>query len=78
MKKRLIGNLIKEKLKENDRSIAWLAKKTGYTRSNIYKALKLKYIHSELIDRISEALEYDFFTFYSESIHKDENERRNT
>jgi len=69
-----IGDLIKEKLKEEERTVTWLSKKTGYTRSNIYKALKLEYIHTELLDRISKVLEYDFFTYYSSLLHKSEND----
>ena len=65
-----IGDLIKEQLKGKDHTIKWLAKKTGYTRSNIYKALKLEYIHTELLDKISQVLEYDFFTWYSDLLHK--------
>jgi lambda repressor-like predicted transcriptional regulator len=71
-----IGHLIEEKLKEKERSVAWLAKKVGYTSSNIYKALKYEYIHTELLLRISNILEYDFFTHYSGLLcnHKESNE----
>jgi hypothetical protein len=77
MKEKLIGNLTKEKLKEKERTVAWLARKVGYTRSNIYKALKLEYIHSELLDRISKVLEYDFFTYYSDLLPQNENDAVN-
>jgi hypothetical protein len=73
-----IGDLIKEKLKENDRTVRWLAKKTGYTCSNIYKALKLVFIHTELLDRISRVLDYDFYTYYSNLLHKNEHDLTNS
>ena len=60
-----IGEVIKQKLKEKERYISWLAKQIGYTRSGLSKMLKQEQIHSELLLRISYALEYDFFTHYS-------------
>ena len=60
-----IGELIRHKLKENQRSITWLANKIGYARSTLCKALKNNHIHSELLLRISHALEHDFFAHYS-------------
>ncbi|MCL2245520.1 MAG: XRE family transcriptional regulator [Lentimicrobiaceae bacterium] len=69
-----IGDLIKEKLMEQGRSVRWLAIKIGYTPSNIYKTLKYEYIHSELIVRISNVLEYNFFTYYSDRLNLDKSE----
>ena len=65
MNKIHIGDIIKQKLKEKERSITWLANKMGYTRSSIGKMLKQEHIHAELLLRISHILEYDFFVHYS-------------
>lgn len=60
-KKIPIGEIIKEKLKDNDRSMSWLAKKVDCERSNFCKKLKRNDISVELLFRISETLQEDFF-----------------
>ena len=61
-----IGELIKQKLKASDRNISWLAKKANCDRSNFYKKLKDNNIETDLLFRISEILQEDFFACYSE------------
>jgi hypothetical protein len=64
-----IGKLICQKLKEKERSVAWLARQINCDDGNLGRLLKnSKYIHSELLWRISIALEEDFFIYYSEKI----------
>jgi plasmid maintenance system antidote protein VapI len=61
-----IGEIIKQKLKDNDRSVAWLAKKANCDRSNFSKKLNNNNIEIDLLLRISEILQEDFFTNYTE------------
>lgn len=56
-----IGKHIKRRLEELERSPAWLAKKINCDRTNIYKIFNRSSIDTELLARISKALEYDFF-----------------
>ena len=64
-----IGELIFQKLKEKERTLAWLAQKVGCDDSNLGKTLKnSRYIYSELLFRISIALEEDFFAYYSRKL----------
>ena len=65
-KKILIGNLIKQKLKDDERSMAWLAKKVNCDKSNFCKKLKNDNIELDLLLRISRVLKEDFFAKYSE------------
>ena len=60
-----IGNLIKEKLRQQERSNAWLARKLFMDSSNVSKMLKKQYIDTEILLRISLILEEDFFSYYS-------------
>lgn len=60
-----IGNLIKEKLRQQERSNAWLARKLFMDSSNVSKMLKRSYIDTDLLLRISLILEEDFFLYYS-------------
>ena len=63
-----IGKVILEKLKEEERSIAWLARKTHCEYSNFCKILKKQFIDTELLLRISLVLKYDFFSHFSKLI----------
>ena len=69
-----IGKLIAEKLKEKERSIAWLARQVNCCDANLGRVLKnSKHIHSELLLRISIALEEDFFAYYSQELKETQN-----
>ena len=59
-----IGELIKGKLKEEKRSVAWLAKKVYIDPSNLHKRLKKKSMDTDLLYRISKSLNYEFLEHY--------------
>lgn len=61
-----IGNLIRDKLKEDGRSAVWLAEKINCNDSNISKILKKPSINVELLLHISLALKKNFFLYYSD------------
>ena len=61
-----IGNLIKEELHRQGRTITWLASRLNYSRQHMYYLLGHSFIYSDLLLRISEILGYDFFAHYSE------------
>jgi predicted transcriptional regulator len=67
-----IGEQILQKLKEQSRSISWLAKKVDCDKSNLCKVLKNSpYMHYELIYRISQALNEDFFAYGTQQLKRD-------
>jgi hypothetical protein len=75
--KPVIMNLIKEKLKEQERSVAWLADEVGYKHSRLYKIMnrekysdKGEYIDTDLLFDISKVLRCDFFAHYSAFLKK--------
>ena len=61
-----IGNLIKEELAQQGRSITWLAKQLGYSRQHVYKLFRRKWIYTDLLLKICDLLDYDFFRCFSE------------
>ena len=61
-----IGNVIREVLKQQGRSITWLGKQLGCSRQNIYKILRRNWIYTDMLLKISELLDYDFFKCFSE------------
>ena len=64
-----IGALIFQKLKEKERSIAWLAKRLDCDDSNLRKMLKgTRYINTDLLLNISIVLEEDLFASYSKRL----------
>jgi hypothetical protein len=74
-----IGNLIVEKLKEKDLTIAWFARQVHSDESNFYKKLKNNDISKELLFQISDLLHEDFFVYYSEELtYKWENTIKNS
>jgi len=47
-----IGKLIKEKVKEKNKTSVWLAQQMSYSRTNIYKLYDKKSIDTDVLFRI--------------------------
>jgi len=58
-----IGDLILQKLKEEKRSVAWLAGEICIDPSSLRKRLKKNSMNIELLRSISGALNYSFFRY---------------
>ena len=71
-----LGKLICSKLDENGRSVHWFAKQISYSRNNAYKIFDMEDIHPKLLKRISITLNFNFFTYYWESVHKEINKNK--
>ena len=66
-----IGTLILKNLKEQERSISWLARKVHRDASNLGRLLRHNSdLPANLLLQISIALEKDFFAYYSQFIDK--------
>ncbi|MBE6300116.1 MAG: XRE family transcriptional regulator [Bacteroidales bacterium] len=63
-----IGLRIKEELKNQRRSVKWLADNLYCDRTNIYKIFQKDSIDTLLLYRISKILSYDFFKEYSQDL----------
>ena len=61
-----IGNLIKEELSRQGRTITWLARQLGFSRQNAYKIFNRRWIYTDLLLKICDLLDYDFFKCYSD------------
>lgn len=61
-----IGHLIKEELRNQGRTITWLAKQLDCSRQNAYKILNRPWIYTDLLLKISIILDYDFFKCFSD------------
>jgi len=63
-----IGNLIMQKLNEQERSMAWLAGKVGYSRATMLRMLRKHSMDSEALYQISVVLGMDFHAMYSQKM----------
>ncbi len=55
-----IGNMIKEELNYQGRTVNWFAKGIYCEKSNVYKMFKRKSIDLEQLMKISEVLDHNF------------------
>lgn len=60
-----IGHLIQEQLKKDQRSASWLAREIHCTRNHVYKIFNKPSLDGNLILRISVAMNFNFFQYYT-------------
>ena len=60
-----IGHLVQAQLKADQRSASWLAREIGCTRNHVYKIFSKSSLDSDLIFRISKAMNFNFFQYYT-------------
>ena len=60
-----IGHLIQAQLKADKRSVGWLSREIGCTRNHVYKIFSKSSLDSDLIFRISKAMNFNFFQYYT-------------
>ena len=60
-----IGHLIQAQLKADKRSVGWLAKQIPCTRNHVYKIFNRPSLDADLILKISIAMNFNFFRYYS-------------
>ncbi|MBQ8225696.1 MAG: XRE family transcriptional regulator [Bacteroides sp.] len=65
-----IGEMIRQELKRQERSIAWLARKLECTRANIYDIFYRKNIDLFLLIRISKILQHNFIEELAEKVEE--------
>lgn len=63
-----IGQLIKDELTAQERSMAWFARKLCLDRSNVYRLFQKNSIDTSLLMRISLVLNKDFFSLLSDQV----------
>ena len=73
-KKIHIGETISQKLKEEGRTITWLANKTNMDYSALCKALKKAQMNTELLEKISGAMNCNFFNCYRGIVSENDKE----
>ncbi|MFM6935896.1 MAG: helix-turn-helix domain-containing protein [Flavobacteriales bacterium] len=62
-----IGNEIKKVLDKSDVSVSEFAKRINKSRGNVYSILSRKSIDTDLLQSISQVLNFDFFLLFSQT-----------
>lgn len=63
-----IGEKIKEKLKEQGRTVVWFSKQINRNRTDVYSIFSRQSIDTKLLLIISKVLNFNFFIFYTEQL----------
>ncbi len=64
-----IGKLIEEELRRQERTVTWLSRKIHCDRRNVYKIFARPYIDTDLLMRLCNILQKDFFAYFSSKLH---------
>lgn len=67
-----IGEVIRKELQRQERTVSWFAKHLYCDRSNAYDIFKRVSLDTELLFRISQLLQRDFFQCYSTALRPSE------
>ena len=70
-----IGNIIHEQLRKDRRSVGWLAREIPCTRNHLYKVFRRSSLDTDLLLRISQVMNFNFFRYYSAEVKKGSEER---
>lgn len=63
-----IGQLIKDELEAQERTVSWFARKLHLDRSNVYRLFQKNSVDTELLARVSVILGKDFFVELSDEL----------
>jgi len=66
-----IGKKIEKVVREQGRSVSWMAARIPCERTNVYNIFKRENIDINLLSRISTILNYDFFADISKELFHD-------
>ncbi|MBR5687752.1 MAG: helix-turn-helix transcriptional regulator [Prevotella sp.] len=64
----VIGQLIRQELQKQERTVTWFARKLNCNRQNVYDIFRRTNIDTDLLMRISIVLHVDFFKIYSQQL----------
>ena len=65
-----IGNLIRDELRRQGRTNAWLASEIGMSERNVQRIFQNQSIDTQRLMLISKALLTDFFAYYSKVLQE--------
>lgn len=66
-----IGNAIKKELRRQGRTNKWLAEQINVDPCTVCRIFRKSVIDTQQLKRISQALQHDFFKYFSENLYID-------
>ncbi len=63
-----IGSILQQKLKEQGKTVVWLATELGCHRTNVYNLFSKYSIDTQLLQRLCIIMHYNFFSLYQEEV----------
>lgn len=63
-----IGEAIKEELEKQGKTVVWFAEQLPCHRTNVYRIFERSSIDTQVLMRISEILQHDFFTDHAQEL----------
>ncbi len=76
MSKIHIGKIIQREVKKSKRQVTEITRELGLARGMMYSIYKRKSMKTGLLERISDVLEHNFFTYYSDAFNRDQRKKR--
>ncbi|WP_216653379.1 XRE family transcriptional regulator [Palleniella intestinalis] len=73
-----IGKILQQKLKDDGKSVVWLARELGCHRTNVYNLFDKYSIDTLQLERICTIMDFNFFELYREETErkiKDKNDK---
>lgn len=70
-----IGRILQQRLKDEGRTVVWLANELGCHRTNVYNLFDKYSIDTQLLQRISIIMHYNFFSLYEDEVKAKINEK---
>ena len=65
-----VGKLIRERFKEEGKSVVWLAQELGCHRTNVYNIFEKNSLDTNILRRISIIMQHNFFDYLQEDTQK--------
>lgn len=60
-----VGLLVRAELSRQNQTVTWLANQLSIQRTNCYRILGAQSVHTAMLERLSIAMNHDFFADYS-------------
>lgn len=71
-----VGELIRERLKEEGKSVVWLAQELGCHRTNVYNIFEKNSLDTNILRRVSIVMQHNFFDYLQEDTQKQIDSRK--
>jgi plasmid maintenance system antidote protein VapI len=65
-----VGSLVRAELSRRHQTVTWLADQLGIQRTNCYRILSAQSVHTAMLERLSIAMQHDFFADCTSQINQ--------